>query len=243
MYPCCFFLWSPFLSNFNLFHKCSQHQHWPLTYISPAGRFCELFSSQLSRYFSLHYWWCDKNLTNLFIMEERPRGEKLKRGSFWGGGLLNWNDLALEAADMQIWNKLQICSSEMIWRQRKEGYDDDVVWGREADRKKCRKHFYAFPLLAAGCDRGLRFISRIFLFDNSLRQHCGCNFCRLQCNFNTRQSSLWVRPQCEGVLSRFSTKLPPIAQLLRAKGKKERKMIYWRKGYKWEKVCSNKVCW
>ena len=70
----------------------------------------------------------------------------------------------------------------------------------------------------------------IFLFNNSLRQHCGCNFCRLQCNFNTRQSSLWVRPQCEGVLSRFSTKLPPIAQLLRAKGKKERKMIYWRKG-------------
>ena len=70
----------------------------------------------------------------------------------------------------------------------------------------------------------------IFLFNNSLRQHCGGNFCRLQCNFNTRQSSLWVRPHCRGVLSRFSTKLPPIAQLLRAKGKKERKMIYWRKG-------------
>ena len=113
--------------------------------------------------------------------------------------------------------------------------NDDVMGEREADRKKCRKHFYAFPLLAAGCDRGLRFISRIFLFNNSLRQHCGCNFCRLQCNFNTRQSSLWVRPQCEGVLSRFSTKLPPIAQLLRAKGKKEREMIYWRKGIKWEK--------
>ena len=137
-------------------------------------------------------------------MEERPRGKKLKRGSFWGGGLLNWNDLALEAADMQIWNKLQICSSEIIWGQRKESYDDDVVGEREADRKKCRKHFYAFPLLAAGSDRGLRFISRIFLFNNSLRQHCGCNFCRLQCNFNTRQSSLWVRPQCEGILSRFS---------------------------------------
>ena len=116
-----------------------------------------------------------------------------------------------------------------------------MMWweGGKSIERNAENTFYAFPLLAAGCDRGLRFISRIFfcaifLFNNSLRQHCGCNFCRLQCNFNTRQSSLWARPQCEGVLSRFSTKLPPIAQLLRAKGKKERKMIYWRKG-KWEK--------
>ena len=107
-----------------------------------------------------------------------------------------------------------------------------MMWCEEGKpiERNAENTFYAFPLLGAGCDRGLRFISRIFLFNNSLRQHCGCNFCRLQCNFNTRQSSLWVRPQCEGVLSRFSTKLPPIAQLLRAKGKKERKMIYWRKG-------------
>ena len=107
-----------------------------------------------------------------------------------------------------------------------------MMWCEEGKpiERNAENTFYAFPLLAAGCDRGLRFISRIFLFNNSLRQHCGCNFCRLQCNFNTRQSSLWARPQCEGVLSRFSTKLPPIAQLLRAKGKKERKMIYWRKG-------------
>ena len=106
-----------------------------------------------------------------------------------------------------------------------------MMWCEEGKpiERNAENTFYAFPLLAAGCDRGLRFISRIFLFNNSLRQHCGCNFCRLQCNFNTRQSSLWVRPQCRGVLSRFSTKLPPIAQLLRAKGKKERKMIYWRK--------------
>ena len=107
-----------------------------------------------------------------------------------------------------------------------------MMWCEEGKpiERNAENTFYAFPLLAAGCDRGLRFISRIFLFNNSLRQHCGCNFCRLQCNFNTRQSSLWVRPQYRSVLSRFSTKLPPIAQLLRAKGKKERKMIYWRKG-------------
>ena len=107
-----------------------------------------------------------------------------------------------------------------------------MMWWEEGKpiERNAENTFYAFPLLAAGCDRGLRFISRIFLFNNSLRQHCGCNFCRLQCNFNTRKSRLWVRLQREGVLSRFSTKLPPIAQLLRAKGKKERKMIYWRKG-------------
>ena len=100
---------------------------------------------------------------------------------------------------------------------------------RNAENTFLHFHFWQLAVIEDS-DSFRESFCAIFLFNNSLRQHCGCNFCRLQCNFNTRQSSLWVRPQCEGVLSRFSTKLPPIAQLLRAKGKKERKMIYWRKG-------------
>ena len=53
-----------------------------------------------------------------------------------------------------------------------------MMWCEEGKpiERNAENTFYAFPLLAAGCDRGLRFISRIFLFNNSLRQHCGCNF-------------------------------------------------------------------
>ena len=112
-------------------------------------------------------------------MEERPRGEKLKRGSFWGGGLLNWNDLALEAADMQIWNKLQICSSEIIWMQRKESslyawFSAMMMWWergkpieRNAENTFMHFHFWQLAVIEDS-DSFRESFSSTILWDNTV---------------------------------------------------------------------------
>ena len=47
-----------------------------------------------------------------------------------------------------------------------------MMWCEEGKpiERNAENTFYAFPLLSAGCDRGLRFISRIFLRNLSLQQ-------------------------------------------------------------------------
>ena len=111
-----------------------------------------------------------------------------------------------------------------------------MMWCEEGKpiERNAEYTFYAFPLLAAGCDRGLRFISRIFLRNLSLQQFFETTLwlqflpIAMQFQYQAKQSlgETAMRRRIVKIQHKTASNCTAVA----CKRQERRKMIYWRKG-------------
>ena len=123
-----------------------------------------------------------------------------------------------------------------------------MMWCEEGKpiERNAENTFYAFPLLAAGCDRGLRFISRIFLRNLSLQQFfettLRLQFLPIAMQFRYQAKQSLSETAMRRRIVKIQHKTASNCTAVACKRQERKKDDILAKGYKWEKVCSNKVC-